>query len=203
MSDSEPKRYKMRATLLQDAERVITQDRNKNYGEPDEDFRRIAQIASGMGFRMDTGGGELRELQGADVSLFMIALKVSRLVWSPEHRDSWMDIAGYAACGFETASLAKTRVDDFFRDLDAAPPEAEPVEEDGGELSSGLRGPELIRAGREAVKGNPDDLESMALFLMDLNTDPDQEMIDSQICYRTGHTFQGDCRYRIHHRRTT
>jgi hypothetical protein len=29
----------------------------------------------------------------------MALLKVARLAHSPSHRDSWLDIAGYAACG--------------------------------------------------------------------------------------------------------
>lgn len=31
----------------------------------------------------------------------MMALKLSRLTWSPERQDSWMDVAGYSACGWE------------------------------------------------------------------------------------------------------
>jgi hypothetical protein len=92
-------RLKLRAELLAEAERIISNDRNKSYGEPDEDFQRIAGIASAMGFRIDAGGGEIRELRGSDVATFMIALKLSRLMWSPGHRDSWLDIAGYAGCG--------------------------------------------------------------------------------------------------------
>jgi len=102
-------RLKRRTELLEEAERIITQDRNKSYGEPDEDFQRIAAIASAMGFRIDAGGGEIRELRGSDVATFMIALKLSRLMWSPAHRDSWLDIAGYAACGYETADLEEVR----------------------------------------------------------------------------------------------
>jgi hypothetical protein len=30
-------------------------------------------------------------------------LKIARLKNSPNHRDSWVDIAGYAACGAECA----------------------------------------------------------------------------------------------------
>lgn len=33
----------------------------------------------------------------------MIAMKLSRLVQTPGHRDSWLDIAGYAALGHEIA----------------------------------------------------------------------------------------------------
>lgn len=100
-----------RKRLLDNASEYVLKQRNKSYGEPDEDFQRIARIASAMGFRMAPEGsnGPHRELSGSDVALFMIALKTSRLVWSPDHEDSWTDIAGYAACGFETANLESAR----------------------------------------------------------------------------------------------
>jgi hypothetical protein len=110
------KRYTRRSELLTEAEKITTQDRNKSYGEPDEDFQRIAAIASAMGFRTlktiereDGNTSEFVPLSGSDVARFMIALKLSRLAWMPDHRDSWMDIAGYAGCGYETASLEKER----------------------------------------------------------------------------------------------
>lgn len=31
----------------------------------------------------------------------MILLKVSRLTWTPDKEDTWADIAGYAACGWD------------------------------------------------------------------------------------------------------
>lgn len=100
-----------RKRLLDTAAEYVLRQRNKSYGEPDEDFQRIARIASAMGFRFDISPGrkEYRELTGSDVALFMIALKTSRLVWAPEHEDSWIDIAGYAACGMETANLEAAR----------------------------------------------------------------------------------------------
>lgn len=102
-------RYTRRSELLTEAEKITTQDRNKSYGEPDEDFQRIAAIASAMGFRVEYDSHDFRSLTGSDVARFMIALKLSRLAWMPEHRDSWLDIAGYAGCGYETASLEKER----------------------------------------------------------------------------------------------
>lgn len=104
-------RYEHRASILNEALTATTTQRNKSYGEPDEDFKRIAAIASALGFRIDGGGGEIRELNSSDVALFMICLKLSRLAWSPAHRDSWTDIAGYAACGYETAILRQIRDD--------------------------------------------------------------------------------------------
>lgn len=35
------------------------------------------------------------------VVLCMIALKLSRLSRNPQHADSWVDVAGYSACGAE------------------------------------------------------------------------------------------------------
>jgi hypothetical protein len=99
-----------RKLILDGAAQAVLRERNKTYGEPDEDFQRIARIASAMGFRLDLGDGTIRHLKGSDVSLFMIALKASRLVWAPDHQDSWTDMAGYAACGFETARLQEARL---------------------------------------------------------------------------------------------
>jgi hypothetical protein len=31
-------------------------------------------------------------------------LKIARLRANPTHRDSWVDLAGYAACGYEVAA---------------------------------------------------------------------------------------------------
>lgn len=42
-------------------------------------------------------------LSGADVCNLMILLKVARLMESENHYDSWLDIAGYAASGWEVA----------------------------------------------------------------------------------------------------
>lgn len=81
-----------REILLDEAKRLICSDRNATYGPPSQDFERTARIWS-----------ELfgRDFTAHEVAMAMIALKLSRLVWRPEHQDSWTDIAGYAACGHE------------------------------------------------------------------------------------------------------
>lgn len=106
-------RYTYREAMLQNATGYVTKERNKSYGEPDEDFQRIAAIANAMGFRIvaTPDNPVARDLTGSDVARFMIALKLARLSWSPAHEDSWTDIAGYAACGFETATLEQERAD--------------------------------------------------------------------------------------------
>lgn len=105
-----------RKSLLDDAAQAVLFQRNKTYGEPDEDFQRIAKTLNALGY----SGPDGRALLGHDVSVIMVALKLSRLTWSPTHRDSWLDIAGYAACGSETALMEEGRTKKEERDRAAS-----------------------------------------------------------------------------------
>jgi hypothetical protein len=40
-----------------------------------------------------------------DVAALMMLLKISRLSWTPNKADHWLDIAGYAGCGWECTVL--------------------------------------------------------------------------------------------------
>jgi hypothetical protein len=73
--------------VLEEAQAAVDGPRRQDYGIPREDFARIAAMWS--------------EVIGAPVTpeqavLCMILVKVSRLCHSPMHRDSVVDIAGYA-----------------------------------------------------------------------------------------------------------
>ena len=81
-----------RSALLRRATRIVNDDRNKSYGDPSENLATIADMWNTM-----FGG----ESTAHDVALAMIAVKLSRLVTTPNHEDSWTDIAGYAAIGWE------------------------------------------------------------------------------------------------------
>jgi len=185
-------RYTLRSELLKEAERIITQERNKSYGEPDEDFQRIAAIADGMGFRF-TAGEITRHLTGSDVALFMICLKLSRLGWMSTHQDSWMDIAGYAACGFETAVLSEERA----AALQPLPISAEPAVTTVGDVGPIPLPRDVQDAVKEALQGSPAHLEGMGYFLGDAAT---SESWDCQSC-ENGHTLRSPCRYRVKRRR--
>lgn len=76
--------------FLREVESTVNGDRKDSYGDAMESFSRIAAMWSAI-----TGG----RLLPSDVALMMIALKVSRLITDPGKRDSWVDIAGYAALG--------------------------------------------------------------------------------------------------------
>ena len=102
-----------RREMLIEAADLVDGDRNVSYGDPSDDFRRTAAYWS------THLGGVLRRLAAEtrvevsddvldlvdhllgphDVAIMMMQLKTSRLAWSPDKHDHWVDAAGYAACG--------------------------------------------------------------------------------------------------------
>jgi hypothetical protein len=73
--------------ILEEALRVCEGDRQDSYGEPAELARRVAELWSGiLGHKVEV----------TDVPLMMAALKIARLKVQPGHRDSLIDLAGYA-----------------------------------------------------------------------------------------------------------
>lgn len=184
-------RYTLRSGLLRGAEEIITEDRNKSYGEPDEDFQRIASLASAWGFRVQSGD-KLRELCGSDVAIFMTCLKLARLSWNPTHRDSWLDIAGYAGCGYETAMLETERV----QAVQPIPVEAlVPVQVVNMLHMPPLSG-DVLEAVQKALAGDPEELEDLGYFLGDAR----EAGQDCLLC-DSGHTLRPPCRFRIQRRR--
>ncbi len=81
-----------RQQLLDDAAELIHGDRNKMYDSPTKNFERIAALWSAY---LD------HEVTVADVAILNVLQKIARLHHSPTHYDSWVDVAGYAACGWE------------------------------------------------------------------------------------------------------
>ena len=79
-------------SVLQEAHKIIYGDREKTYGHPDKNLRTIAKMWNAY----TESGGE-RELNSKDVAVMMIILKAARLANDPSHRDSIIDICGYAA----------------------------------------------------------------------------------------------------------
>jgi len=92
-----------RVDMLRTVERLVSNNRNLDYGEPVENMERTAEmLAAYLGKR--TG----RELEATDVAAFGIILKLGRLAENPTHSDSWMDVAGYASIGFECVEKEKS-----------------------------------------------------------------------------------------------
>jgi hypothetical protein len=79
--------------LLEHAAGVVTR-RRREYGEPVELFEHIAQRWS---LTLGT------KISPAQVALCLIDLKLARLARDPQHLDSVVDVAGYAAVLREVA----------------------------------------------------------------------------------------------------
>ena len=87
----------LRVEALREAARIISGERNKQYGGPEENFERIAKI-----WEIIFGIPVSNEY----VAMAMVAVKVARYASKSGYQpDTWIDIAGYAACGYEVGNL--------------------------------------------------------------------------------------------------
>ena len=89
-----------RKELLDKAIEIIEGARQEHYGSPEDNFARIAEYW--QTYLRQTQHPEI-VLASHDVATMMILMKVARLAADYRHDDSWLDIAGYAACGSECA----------------------------------------------------------------------------------------------------
>jgi hypothetical protein len=88
---------KPRVEALREAARIISGDRDVQYGGPEENFERIAKIW-GVILSVD--------ITREDVAMMMVGLKVARYASKSGFQpDTWIDVAGYAGCGFEVGQL--------------------------------------------------------------------------------------------------
>lgn len=75
-------------SILQEAEGLIHGDRHDTYGHPAKDFDRVTAAAKALGVDPRSGGA-------LHHCLYMVLVKIARLVETPGHRDSCVDGAGY------------------------------------------------------------------------------------------------------------
>jgi hypothetical protein len=91
-----------RAAILSEACRIVTSNRNVEYGEPENNFTRIGLLWTAY----LRGRGLLdADLTTVDVAMLSLLIKVARVMESPAKADHWVDIAGYAACGAQCAGV--------------------------------------------------------------------------------------------------
>ncbi|QKS13924.1 hypothetical protein HUN58_14515 [Curtobacterium sp. Csp1] len=89
-----------RENVLATAGELITKDRADLYGPPEKSFGRIGALWGAM-LGMEAIAPEM-------VALMLVQLKVSRIVSSPSHEDSWVDLCGYGALGGELATAPRS-----------------------------------------------------------------------------------------------
>ncbi len=76
------------ASVIQEATQIVAK-RGRDYGDPRPNHERIAAI-----WTVILG----RKIEPHEVVLCMLAVKVARLVETPDHRDSMVDLCGYSDC---------------------------------------------------------------------------------------------------------
>ena len=88
--------------VLEEALGLVYGDRGVAYGHPAVDYQRTAKLWGAI------LGIEMTAVQAIQC---MIAMKLSRLCNTPDHRDSWVDVGGYAECGWRTVEYEKGNLD--------------------------------------------------------------------------------------------
>jgi len=85
--------------LFKEAEKLLKKDRNKIYGDPVENYHRIAHMWSGLlGFYISPD----------NAALMMATLKIYRATINPEHEDSFVDALAYVAIAAQASSSSSS-----------------------------------------------------------------------------------------------
>lgn len=90
----------VRQEVLDEAMKIVTKDREKQYGSPEDSFKKIA----------DLWGAYLGiDLKPSDAGIMMCLLKIARM--SYKHKlDNYIDLAGYASCTAECSENENTDI---------------------------------------------------------------------------------------------
>lgn len=88
-----------RPEILDKAKECVCGQREQDYGSPENNFETIAKLWNVyIGFV-----AEEDMLTAKDVAMMMALLKIARISTGTATEDSFVDLAGYAACGGEIA----------------------------------------------------------------------------------------------------
>lgn len=96
-----------RAEILKEAEKCVCGQRQHDYGSPEDNFTTISYLwsvylkATHPSMNLPVNG-----ITAKDVAVMMALLKVARIARG-DSPDSFVDLAGYAACAGEITAKAK------------------------------------------------------------------------------------------------
>ena len=96
-----------RAEILDAAKAIVTGERERQYGKPEDNFRMIGNLWEiYLKARcLDSCGG--LDILPEDVAMMMSLLKIARIASGNYKADSFVDLAGYAACAGECAERSR------------------------------------------------------------------------------------------------
>ena len=89
----------LRAEILDTAKSMVTGQREQDYGSVENNFAQIARYWTDYLY-----AHERTRLDGRDVAIMMCLFKIARLNTGRGSPDTWVDLAGYAACGGEIST---------------------------------------------------------------------------------------------------
>ena len=94
-----------REYILKEAARIVCYGRNTQYGEPEDSFRVIAALWTIYVAEKCAPENAYVCIAPEDAAMMMALLKIARTASGVIHKaDTYIDIAGYAACAAETAA---------------------------------------------------------------------------------------------------
>lgn len=93
-----------RKEILDKAAACVCGQREQDYGSPEDNFASIGELWS-----VYLG----RHVSAQDVAVMMCLFKIARISTGTATDDSWIDLAGYAACGGEIAGHRREKLDDM------------------------------------------------------------------------------------------
>ena len=94
-----------RPEILDTAKKCVCGQREHDYGSPENNFTRIAALWNAY-------FGE-KTVDAVDVAMLLALLKVARIKTGTGTADSFVDLAGYAACAGEIATRRERETPDF------------------------------------------------------------------------------------------
>lgn len=101
------KRKLTRADILHAAEKCVCGQREQDYGTPEDNFKAIAELWNVYLDRISVGKYGNTIVDEKDVAVMMALLKIARIARGGGKADSWIDLAGYAACGAECEGVTE------------------------------------------------------------------------------------------------
>lgn len=94
-----------REICLDTAKKMVCGEREQDYGTPEDNFAVIARLWNGYlnnSRSVSIINGTVRtSITPKDVAMMMSLLKIARIATGSGTGDSFIDLAGYAACGYE------------------------------------------------------------------------------------------------------
>lgn len=99
-----------REYILDTAKGYVVHDRNSSYGDPEDNFRQIADYWNVYLDHKYQRSGVGSPIEAADVGALMALMKRARLDHDPTHIDSFADQIGYVACEYDVRAREKYNV---------------------------------------------------------------------------------------------